>query len=248
MAGLPVFFTGMICGPACRVFEGLLWLLRLLIRICRPYGCCVVYFGNVRPLTRQGHRRPDARGLSPSGLSKPSRPALSRPGGLPRTGHSALLGGLPHLKTGRPRRRLAMSAEDGPTDALHLTFSSRWLGWHAPTPRAPTSLGFAIGRRGHSEPVKDAVVFSGLVLGSRLGSGSWRASRVFSGLALGLGWCGVGAVGNGGGSGSSLSWGLGWGSSRCRCRRVRCRRWLDHRRWGRRLVLPVGGCCRRGRR
>ena len=104
----------------------------------------------------------DACGLEASGLSKPSRPALSRPGGLPSTGHSALLGGLPQLPIGRPRRGLAMSAEDRPTDARYVTFSSRWAAWHAPTPRAPTSLGFAIGRWGHSESVKDPLVFSGL--------------------------------------------------------------------------------------
>ena len=86
-----------------------------------------------------------ARGLEASGLSKPSRPALSRPGGLPAVGHSALLGGLPQLTIWSTTAWLGNVCCRPSTRVPQLTFFSRWVGWHAPTPRAPARpLGFAI--------------------------------------------------------------------------------------------------------
>ena len=99
-------------------------------------------------------------------------PDLASPPGLPLrawrpsgAGHSALLGGLPQLKIGRPRRGLAMSAEDGVANARCVAFLFLWLGWHVPTPRAPARpLGFAIGGgRGHSESVVVVAFFRVLV-------------------------------------------------------------------------------------
>jgi hypothetical protein len=85
---------GMCCvgmmGLCCRWLVLRSWLL-LWVRDA-------VLFTSGKSAPKQGLTPNPATAPSASGLSKPSRPTASRPGGLPVVDHSALLGRTPSAK------------------------------------------------------------------------------------------------------------------------------------------------------
>jgi hypothetical protein len=142
--------------------------------------CCLL---RESPPQKKGLTPNPSEALEPSGLSKPSRPTTSRPGGLPAADHSALLGRTPSAKDsstpatpGNVFDRLSSRCP-----VRHLFFAGGWAGMVRLLAPLPRPLGFAIGGGAGALRVGGCFVFTSVVLGRWL----------LSGLILFVGWRGL---------------------------------------------------------
>jgi hypothetical protein len=149
------------------------------------YGCCIVYFGKVRP------QDPGLTPISgcvkwPPGRSKPSRPTLPGPGGPTGRATRPCWGSLPQLKIWSTPATLGNVCCRGVGGSLRVPFLCTGRGWHAPTPRAPPPKAWRPKGAGHSEPVRDLSRVGGQDFGSQASTLVRFASTHFLAAASGV--------------------------------------------------------------